>query len=145
MGPEIYHIDPSVHADPITLDIYPLEQGQSTFTLYDDDGESLGYQRGEQSFTQISALAEEHALTIKVGADIGSYKGKPDSHHYILKINLIDKAYTSVLLNGQAVTKQQPQNFTETNQTGWYLDTEMKTLWISFATSAEQANKVEIK
>lgn len=50
--------------DPLTLEIFP--SGQSNFTLYQDDGATFGYQRGEFTLTKMSSdcSAREVVLTI---------------------------------------------------------------------------------
>ena len=48
MGPDLHWVDEQP-ADPLTLDTYP--SGNTSYTLYEDDGASLGYQAGAFSRT----------------------------------------------------------------------------------------------
>jgi alpha-D-xyloside xylohydrolase len=71
----ILPIGPSLHyaaekpADPIMLNVYTGADGN--FSLYEDDGTSLGYQRGAFSRIPISWDERAHALTI--GARQGAF------------------------------------------------------------------------
>ncbi|MBY6212819.1 DUF5110 domain-containing protein [Microbulbifer agarilyticus] len=143
MGPEIFHIDPAVHADPITLDVYPKERGESSFTLYDDDGETLGYQRGEQSFSRISVVSSDKQLEIVVGAHKGEYAGKPKTHNYRVKLNLIERDFQPPELNGDSLPAL--VDIDSENPRGWLYDKESKIVWIKFSSAADQENRVVLQ
>jgi alpha-glucosidase (family GH31 glycosyl hydrolase) len=147
MGPEIYWIDTAVHADPITLDIYPLTQGKSRFTLYDDDGETLEYQKGGFVLTEFKVNRSAKGIEVNIGESQGRYKGKPDSQNYIFKINLIDEAYTKVILNNSTLSqvKEYQQLLERKSKKGWALDVENKILYIRFVTATGTANIVKVK
>ena len=52
---------------PLTFEIFPAQEGaQAAFTLYEDEGEDLGYQRDEFVKTPIicSTLANGYELTV---------------------------------------------------------------------------------
>lgn len=105
MGPEIQWIDPTQHANPLTLDIYPLATGVSTAQLYDDDGETLAYQRGAKTISTVVVTNNSQGIAINLGAAVGSYSGQPINQTYILKVNLIDKAYSAVAIGTKRLTK----------------------------------------
>ena len=51
----------------LIFEIFPAQEGaQAAFTLYEDEGENLGYQRGEFARTPIvcSTLANGYELTV---------------------------------------------------------------------------------
>lgn len=108
MGPQIYWIDPSVHPDPLTLDIYPPEQGnEAGFTMYDDDGETYGYENGQYALTPFSCKSDaQNSLTISLGADQGNYPGQPTQRTYVLKINLWPQAPQGVSVGGAVAAEQ---------------------------------------
>ena len=145
MGPEIYWIDPTQHANPITLDIYPLASGTSSSSIYDDDGESFGYQRGEKSFTAVSVTRSSQAISVKVGSSNGTYTGKPSTQTYILKVNLVDGAYGSVL-NGNVVFTKLADAATILAATApdnsWALDAAAGVVYARFSTSTSVANEI---
>lgn len=148
MGPEILYIDTAVHPDPLTLDIYPKCAGESRFTLHDDDGESLGYQRGEYARTEFAVEKFADNLRVDVGPSVGEYSGKPKQQNYLLKINLIDEAYRKVKHNNTELTYVndfnallEPQAVAGT----WALDAARKILYVRFSTEVSQTNTVVIE
>ncbi len=56
----------------LTLDIYP-DAETSVFTLYEDDGESYDYTKGEYAETALSAKLDNGLITCTIGARSGSY------------------------------------------------------------------------
>ena len=142
MGPKIFHIDPAVHADPITLDIYPEERGSASFTLYDDDGVSLGYQRGEQAFSRITVSTRDEGMKIVVGAHRGEYEGKPESHNHIVKINLIDKTFSSVKMNSKVIHNIVFED--SSRQPGWYFDDTNNIFWIQFSSESDRESVISL-
>ena len=56
----------------LTLDIYPSAE-KSTFQLYEDDGLSYGYTRGEYATTDLSAQLTGNQLLCTIGARSGNY------------------------------------------------------------------------
>jgi alpha-D-xyloside xylohydrolase len=56
----------------LTLDIYP-NADQSNFLLYEDDGSSYGYMRGEYATTELSAQLTNGQITCTLGARSGKY------------------------------------------------------------------------
>jgi alpha-glucosidase (family GH31 glycosyl hydrolase) len=149
MGPEIFWIDPAQHADPITLDIYPLANGQSSFTLYDDDGVSMQYQQDHYAQTEIMVNASTKNITVTVGATKGDYQGKPETHNYVLKINLLGKrSISQALLNDKKIkllAKKPDENQANEQVAGWWIDPTSKLLYVSFNTQSSTENVIVVK
>lgn len=80
-------------ADTIVLRVYPEYSARSRFDLYDDDGTTLDYQRGEYSITRLEAGTTGNAkiknIRISIGASTGRYHGKPGHRFYICEIHRI--------------------------------------------------------
>ncbi|UGU18195.1 DUF4968 domain-containing protein [Sinomicrobium kalidii] len=82
--------------DTINLDIYPHET--SSFDLYDDDGTSTDYQKGEYAITHISSIRNEKTVAINIKTPKGKYKVPKRSY----KVSVhIDKKPASVETNGK--------------------------------------------
>lgn len=147
MGPEIQYIDLAQHPNPLTLDIYPKCSGKSGFTLHDDDGETLGYQRGAYARTDITVNKIAAGLDISVGASAGNYTGKPSQQNYILKINLIDADYKTLTLNGTPLVAMSDANslLNAAQATGWAIDAKAHILYVRFSTATSAANLVQIR
>ncbi|MGS2741263.1 glycoside hydrolase family 31 protein [Sinomicrobium sp. M5D2P17] len=82
--------------DTITLDIYPGEK--SSFDLYDDDGISTDYQKGNYAITRISAEKNPEGFAIDIKTPEGKYKVADRS--YRIKVPT-DKKPASVAINGK--------------------------------------------
>jgi len=80
IGPELQWSNEKP-ADPIELRIYPGADGE--FTLYEDDGASFGYEKGEQAI--ISFAWKDATQTLSIGSRSGSFPGmlKQRSFHII--------------------------------------------------------------
>lgn len=86
MYPEVL-FDGEKPKDQLTLDLYP--QGESSFTLYEDDGNSRKYQEGAFSEQEIRMQAPAGApggVRVEVGAVKGSYAGQEARRSYALRI-----------------------------------------------------------
>ena len=70
IGPELQYADEKP-ADPITLVVYTGADGR--FSLYEDDGASYGYERGE--FARIPLRWDERSRTLIIGRRDGSFPG----------------------------------------------------------------------
>jgi alpha-D-xyloside xylohydrolase len=70
MGPVTQYVDEHPDA-PLTLNVYTGADGK--FSLYEDDGVSKGYQRGE--FSRIPVSYNDKTGTVTVGARVGQYPG----------------------------------------------------------------------
>ncbi|HVS54607.1 MAG TPA: TIM-barrel domain-containing protein [Opitutaceae bacterium] len=69
-GPDVQWTDEKP-ADPITLHIYAGADG--AFTLYEDDGKTYGYERGE--FARIPLRWDDATRTLTIGARTGTFPG----------------------------------------------------------------------
>ena len=72
MGPELQYTDEKP-ADPLTVWVYT--GADAAFELYEDDGVSYGYERGE--FSTIPLRWDEAGGTLSIGRRTGSYPGMP--------------------------------------------------------------------
>ena len=73
--------------DPLIVNVFPLADGQSsTYTLYEDAGDSPAYQRGEAARTELRAAQKGNELTIEIAAAQGTYKGMPAARAYEIRL-----------------------------------------------------------
>ena len=70
IGPELQYTDEKP-SDPITFVVYTGADGR--FSLYEDDGTSYGYERGQ--FTRIPLHWDEASRTLTIGRREGSVPG----------------------------------------------------------------------
>jgi alpha-D-xyloside xylohydrolase len=79
VGPDLQYTDEKP-ADPITLIVYTGADGR--FSLYEDDGTSYGYERGE--FARIPLRWDERNRTLIIGRREGSFPGMLASRRFQL-------------------------------------------------------------
>ena len=77
IGPDIKYTGERP-ADPITLVVYTGADGK--FSLYEDDGVTNGYERGE--FARIPMSWSERSHTVTIGKREGSFKGMLESRTF---------------------------------------------------------------
>jgi len=70
LGPELQYTDEKP-PDPLTLYVYT--GADASFTLYEDDGTSYGYEKG--LFARIPLRWSEQSRTLTLGARAGSFPG----------------------------------------------------------------------
>jgi len=84
--------------DALELDIYP--EGESWFTLYEDDGISYDYLRGALAKTLIMCTQADGSLKLSVSPRQGTYEGMPAARTYELHMHI--PTPRRVLVNGKA-------------------------------------------
>jgi len=91
--------------DPLILTVFPLKDGQvSEYRLYEDDGDTPGYRKGESAWTPIRASLNQHGriLTVTVAPAQGHYKGMRMERAYELRLPG-NWPPSSVSVNGESV------------------------------------------
>ena len=71
--------------DRLSVDIYP--QGKSSFTLYEDDRVTRSTKSAQQTFAVDAPTQSRGDVTVKIGASVGSYTGKPATRPYELTVH----------------------------------------------------------
>jgi alpha-glucosidase (family GH31 glycosyl hydrolase) len=69
----------------LDLDLYP--DGDSTFTLYEDDGVTRAYAVGEYAEQTFTVAASDTEVALTIGASAGHYAGQPTSRAYLVRIH----------------------------------------------------------
>lgn len=82
-APPRLYVDTGTETE-ITLEIFPGANGH--FTLYEDDGVSLDYERGRYATRQLSMNQDGDALTVGIGRRQGSYDGMSEHVLFTLKV-----------------------------------------------------------
>jgi alpha-D-xyloside xylohydrolase len=95
LGPEIQYTS-QAPGGPVTLVVYAGANGE--FSLYEDDGTSLGYQRG--AFSRIPFRWDERAGTLTIGAREGRWDGMPERRQF--RVRLVSAARPSALDSDRA-------------------------------------------
>jgi alpha-glucosidase (family GH31 glycosyl hydrolase) len=100
--------EPSEYSDAKPLDTLILNvygTGKGSFDLYEDDGRSLGYAKGEYALTSMTYAANadgSHTLTIAPAK--GMYLGQPAMRSYVVRLHGTDKP-RNISANGKPVAQ----------------------------------------
>src|SRR4029077_17877106 len=81
VGPDQQFIG-SQSREHTTLYVYRGRDGQ--FSLYEDQGRTYGYERGE--FSRIPLAWNDATRTLTIGARVGSFPGMPDSRSFTVVV-----------------------------------------------------------
>ncbi len=101
MAPEMRYTSEKP-VDPLIVTLFPLRPGQKTsYTLYEDAGDSRAYQRGEAATTDLHAAQNGNDLELEIAPVHGSYPNMPGERGYELRLNG-DWPPESVTVNGKA-------------------------------------------
>ena len=100
--------------DPLIVNVWPLAPGaSSSYSVYEDSGVSVEYQRGVFARTPINATQKGDTLRVEIGPVEGSYPGMLRSRAYELRLPA-DWPPASVTVNGAPVKQAGP-----TAKGGW--------------------------
>jgi alpha-glucosidase (family GH31 glycosyl hydrolase) len=98
---------PSPGTAPLThlnLLAYPGQEGKTgTSFVYEDDGVTSGYQKGESADTPLTYVRSGDAVTLTIGPTQGQFKGRPLSRSYTIELPCTAKL-TSCSLVGATTT-----------------------------------------
>jgi hypothetical protein len=127
--------------DPLILTIWPLVPGtSSSYSVYEDSGAGVEYQRGVFARTPIQATQEGDILRVEIGPVEGSFPGMLKVRNYELRLPA-DWPPESVTVNGVAVKRAGAAG-----KGGWSFDGNTLTTVIPVpASSAENRVVVEVR
>jgi alpha-glucosidase len=98
---------------PLLVHVYPAARSEGS--LYEDDGETMAYARGETARRRFSQTREAGGVTVEVAAIEGRYRPAPRD----LELTLVGEAAASrVLADGQALPRVEPAALAGT-PAGW--------------------------
>jgi oligosaccharide 4-alpha-D-glucosyltransferase len=135
-------------SDTLCLGIYPDPGVQSTFTLYEDDGESLAYQSGAFSETAFSESMTQSggsgSMEVSIGASVGSYDGKPARRTYICEIHKVTHEPVRILFHGTSIVKKINLDSLGSSSSGFFYDGVSGVLYVKIDASTDSSYSLEI-
>ncbi len=128
--------------DTLNLDIYP--DGNSSYSIYDDDGKSLDYQKGVYAKTKIESRDDQSRIEVAINTPEGKYT--VPSRSYVLSIHTSDSPGT-VSANGKKLEKvSSMQEFENSvHSQGWYFDQDQKVLYVRPGGNSNVEVNVEVQ
>jgi alpha-glucosidase (family GH31 glycosyl hydrolase) len=101
--------------DEVTLLIYP--EGASRFELYEDDGRSNAYRRGDYALTRFDCQAEAGRVTVSIGEPAGARSVVPPGRRYLIRIRIDGPRSVDVTGHGPIPRRAGPSE-----DIGWWED-----------------------
>jgi alpha-glucosidase (family GH31 glycosyl hydrolase) len=117
--------------DDLTLLVYPpAPGGSSEALLYEDDGETQAYRRGEHALTTLRCRADAHTLRVEVDAAVGRYAGQPPKRDLTIRLRVphVPTDVAATLDGGEASTVSRREG-ADTAGTCWW-DEAPSLVWV---------------
>jgi alpha-glucosidase (family GH31 glycosyl hydrolase) len=127
---------PMMHVDEKTLNLLGLRSDGSrrnelivrvyaspeanSFTLYEDDGQTVAYLEGQVRTTELSQQQSGERIRVKIAASQGSYEGAPGQRDNIVQLVYPQGKPSSVRLNGKELPRLNSQAEFEAAASGWF-------------------------
>jgi alpha-glucosidase len=125
--------------DPLILNVWPLAVGaKSSYSVYEDSGAAVEYQKGVFARTPVKATQTGDTLTVEIGPVEGSYPGMLKQRGYEVRLPA-DWPPAAVIVNGVAVKHAGP-----TGKGGWSFEGNTLTTMIPVP-SGSVASKVTVQ
>jgi hypothetical protein len=121
--------------------VFPLEgNGQTEFTLYEDDGTTIAYLNNQVRTTQITQQRMDDSLIVTVHPCQGTYQNAPFGRLNEIRV-ACEKTPDAVLLNGAALIKYTSASAFAATESGWYFNSAKKYVSARSATLSVQLAK----
>ncbi|MET9885434.1 TIM-barrel domain-containing protein [Streptomyces sp. NPDC006430] len=122
----------------LTYDIHP--RGNSSFSLYEDDGLTRAHQSGAYARQQVDVTAPaagSGTVTVSVGAPTGSYTGKPAARGYEFSLHVASPP-AAMTVDGAVLARQTSKAAFDAAVSGWFFDSADRggILWVKSGTKA---------
>ncbi len=118
--------------DPLILHLYP-KQGVVRDSLYEDDGNSFDFEKGDYCVTPYEMSVERKQFSFIVEKRLGKFA--PPDRSYLLKIHFLDEKIIAVKLNNKKLAEKESASDIEKNENGWCFEQEKKLLMVKFLDS----------
>ncbi len=133
-GPVMSHVDQKP-MECVELHVYPC--GSSRFTLFEDDGLTFGYQKGQCALTEIKCKTSPGCVELTILPRQGRYAGMPEKREYDLVIRL-ERIPRTVLLNRGEVP------VVDGKGNGWRYETDSQTVCLKVSEDPKRKDAIEI-
>jgi alpha-glucosidase (family GH31 glycosyl hydrolase) len=113
--------DGTVRTDLIARIFPPDNNGQTEFTLYEDDGMTVAYLNNQVRTTRITQERNGDSLIVTIHPSAGTYQDAPFGRAGEVRV-ACDKTPGAVFLNGNALMKYASASAFAAAESGWYFD-----------------------
>ncbi|MBN8704766.1 MAG: DUF5110 domain-containing protein [Bacteroidetes bacterium] len=135
--------------DTLIVRVYPEIGSTGSFTLYEDDGESLDYQKGafsETTFTQSGLVVEgKQELTLTAEKPKGSFKGQVQNRIYLFEVRLMKEKPESVLADGEKIKGFSSLDHLRKENSGFFYDQKSGILFVQASGSLKKSVEIIVE
>jgi alpha-glucosidase (family GH31 glycosyl hydrolase) len=148
VGPELMYTDERV-TDTLTLRVYPAPDRESSFTLYEDDGKTLDYQKGSFALTRFThRWAREgkgSRIVLRAEPSHGQYSGQPKERVYTFEVHGMRRAPASVRTDGTILSLRGALHAPGTIGAGYSYDAAARILCVSVVSRPDQSHEILVE
>jgi hypothetical protein len=145
MGPALLYSDERA-MDTLTLRLYPAMDEESSYTLYEDDGKTLDYQRGAFALTTFTCRAVKRGqgalLVLRAEASRGEDRGRLKGRVYTFEVHGVRSAPLSVQSDGAALPRRDTSNSRGKKGPGYTYDAAAHVLSVSVVSHPDQSREI---
>ena len=129
-GSQVMHWSDQEPVNPLTLELFPADH-ETRFTVYEDDGETLGYRDGAYSKVTYTLMRTEGGARLTAGPREGSYALPGPFRYLLIRVRRVDGPPTVVMLDGEAQDPVADLDAIMNNAKGWWFDEADRALWVN--------------
>jgi len=122
--------------NPLTLELFPADH-ETTFTVYEDDGETNAYLEGEYSRVTYTLVRTADGARLYAGPRQGGYSLPGPFRYLLMRVRRVDGPPTVVNLDNDALNPVDDLNAIMDNAKGWWFDEADHALWINIVDRAD--------
>lgn len=129
--------------EQLGLHIYP--NGESHFTLYEDDGVSFLYEEGKVAETWVECRELKDGFVVRIGPRVGAYEGMPAKRSYDITIDS-DTKPDLIDVNGEQLLEMKAQIdvFKEGGRRGWVYDPSLRAIMLHVEEDDQRRDMIQI-
>lgn len=135
--------------DTLMIRVYPDSGTMGSFTLYEDDGESLDYQTGafsETHFSQAGSNSQgKSELTLTAEKPKGTFTGQVQNRVFLFEIRLMKEKPESVFVGKDEVKASSSLAYLRKENSGFFYDGKSGVLFVQASGSVEKAVEIKIR
>ncbi|MHA1694384.1 MAG: glycoside hydrolase family 31 protein [Candidatus Helarchaeota archaeon] len=122
--------------NPLIIELYPNDKGESTFIFQEDDGESLNYLKNEFCTTKFTLKIYEKTISFNIDKRIGNYI--PNKRDYLVIFKAIQKPQKVILNENEIKEDINSKSIDKLENNKWSFNEKSKEMLIKFEDSGDK-------
>lgn len=133
--------------DMLTLRVYPVNSGVSSYILYEDDGKTLAYQSGSYALTRFTQSIDDNDTTLhlSIESSLGEFIGKPQRRSFVVEMHGVSIKPTDIRSNGRPSREWSMTNPVKNKREGFSYDNATRILTALVSVDADSSCQISIE